>query len=182
MMKPISRILTVTTLIAFIVLAPPSFGQYAGIAKYREHERNVSQHLAKLDTLDFLVLTHREWDRLKESHANNIVVHWPDGRKTKGLAKHVDDLKAAFAYAPDARIKAHSVKFGSRDWTCVIGEMEGTFTKPMSISHGKQISPTRRGFKIRVCAVSHWNKKGLIDEEYLFWDNEHLMQQIGAAK
>ena len=32
-----------------------------------------------------------------------------------------------FAFAPDAKITTHPVKFGSGDWTAVIGVMEGTF-------------------------------------------------------
>jgi hypothetical protein len=29
--------------------------------------------------------------------------------------------------------------------------------------------------------VSHW-KDGAMDEEYLFWDNQSFMQQIGLAQ
>jgi hypothetical protein len=29
--------------------------------------------------------------------------------------------------------------------------------------------------------VGHW-KNGLMDEEYLFWDNQDFMKQIGLAK
>lgn len=57
------------------MLASTSFGQYRGVAKFREHERNVHEHLRRLDTLDFDVLTQKKWNQLKESHAGNIVVH-----------------------------------------------------------------------------------------------------------
>ena len=33
-----------------------------------------------------------------------------------------------------------------------------------------------------MCTVGHWNNKGVMDEEYLFWDNQRLMKQIGMAK
>src|SRR3982074_1890079 len=36
-------------------------------------------HLTKFDELDFDVFTHEEWNRLGESHSNNIRVHWSDG-------------------------------------------------------------------------------------------------------
>lgn len=181
-MRTTRLLLSVMILSTSVSFLPRSFGQYAGIAKYREDERNTNQHLARIGTLDFQVFTHQKWDRLKESHAKDIVVHWPDGRQTKGLAKHSEDLKAMFVYAPDTHVRVHPVKFGSADWTCVIGTMEGTFTKPMPTPDGKEIPPTGKRFKITMCTVGHWNKKGLMDEEYLFWDNQSLMRQIGVAK
>jgi hypothetical protein len=29
---------------------------------------------------------------------------------------------------------------------------------------------------------SHWTKDGPMDEEYLFWDNQEFMKQIGLGK
>jgi hypothetical protein len=31
-----------------------------------------------------------------------------------------------------------------------------------------------------MCTVGHW-KNGLMDEEYLFWDNQEFMKQVGLA-
>ena len=53
-----------------------------------------------------------------------------------------------FVFAPDTKIKTHPVRFGSGDYTCVIGEMEGTFSKPMPIGNGKTIPPTGKHFKL----------------------------------
>ena len=164
-------------------LVPPSFGQYRGIEKYRKHEQNNAPQLARFfDALDFDVLSHHQWNKLSASHAKHIRVYWPDGRRTIGLDKHTNDLKALFAYAPDARIRVHPVKFGSDDWTCVIGEMEGTFTRPMRTPNGKTVPPTGKRFKIRMCSVGHWNKNGIMDEEYLFWDNDSLLRQLGINR
>src|SRR5437867_7330022 len=110
------------------------------------------------------------WERLSESHAKDILVHWPDGHTTRGIEKHIEDLKAMFVYAPDTRIKVHPVKFGSGEWTSVIGEMEGTFTKPMPAGGSKTIAPTGKTFKLPMCTVGRW-KNGIMVEEYLFWDN-----------
>src|SRR5213083_115330 len=107
----------------------------------------VDQHIATFDDLDFNVFTHQKWDELKKSHSKDIVVHWPDGHQTKGIEKHIEDLKAMFVYAPDTRIQVHPVKFGSGDWTSVIGVMEGTFTKPMLAADGKAVPPTGKPFK-----------------------------------
>ena len=48
------------------------------------------------------------------------------------------------------------VKFGSGDWTCVLGEMEGTFSKPMPIGNGKSIPPTNKKFKLAMATIGHW--------------------------
>jgi hypothetical protein len=148
--------------------------------KYKMVESLATQHIAKFDNMDFDVFTNQKWDRLKESHAKDIVVHWPDGHQTKGIGKHTEDLKAMFVYAPDTRIKEHPVRMASGDWTSVIGVMEGTFTKPMPIGDGKSIPPTGKPFKLVMCTVGHW-KDGIMDEEYLFWDNQTFMKQIGVA-
>jgi len=143
-----------------------------------EHE--TGEHIAIFDDLDFNVFTNQKWGELSRSHSKDIVVHWPDGHQTKGIDKHIEDLGAMFVYAPDNRIQVHPVKFGSGDWTCVIGVMEGTFTKPMPIGDGKTIPPTGKAYKLPMCTVGHW-KDGVMDEEYLFWDNETFMKQVGLG-
>jgi hypothetical protein len=140
--------------------------------------RTVQTHLATFDDLDFNVFSNQKWEQLSRSHAKDILVHWPDGHTTTGIEKHIEDLKAMFVYAPDTRIKVHSVKFGSGEWTSVIGEMEGTFTKPMPTGGGKTIAPTGKSFKIPMCTVGRW-KNGVMVEEYLFWDNQTYMKQLG---
>jgi SnoaL-like polyketide cyclase len=144
-------------------------------------KKQVASHIATFDTLDFDVFTHQKWDRLHESHAQDIVVHWPDGHQTKGIERHIEDLKAMFVYAPDTRIQVHPVKFGEGPWTSVIGVMEGTFTKPMPVGGGKTIPPTGKPFKLTMCTVGHW-KNGVMDEEYLFWDNQTYMKDIGIGQ
>ena len=126
-------------------------------------EPGVGAHLATFDDLDFNVFTHQKWSELQRSHAKDIVVHWPDGHQTKGIDKHIEDLKGMFVYAPDTRIQVHPVKFGSGDWTSVVGVMEGTFTKPMPSADGKTIPPTGKPFKIEMCTVGHW-KDGVMED------------------
>src|SRR5436190_6876486 len=64
----------------------------------------IAQHLMKFDTLDFDVFSNQKWDRLKESHARDIIVSWPDGHDTHGLDKHIEDLKAMFGAIPDHKL------------------------------------------------------------------------------
>ena len=140
----------------------------------------IAQNLMKFDTLDFDVFSNQKWDRLKESHAQDIIVSWPDGHDTHGIDKHIEDLKAMFVAIPDLKITEHPIKIANGEWTSVIGIMEGTFTKPMPVGDGKTIAPTGKAYKIVMCTVGHW-KNGTMDEEYLFWDNQTYMKQLGLA-
>ena len=140
------------------------------------------ERLRRFDTLDFQFYSNQKWDSFAISHDANIKVIYPDGKVTEGLyPQHIDQLTPMFAFAPDRKINNHPVRFGSGDWTCVIGEMEGTFSKPMPIVDGKTIPPTGKKFKLSMCTVGHW-KDGKMIEEYLFWDNQHFMKQIGLAQ
>ena len=150
------------------------------LAMYEADAKTVAANIATFDTLDYVVFTQQQWERLHESHSQDVVVHWPDGHQTVSLQKHIEDLKAMFVYAPDTRIKVHTVKLGSGEWTAVIGIMEGTFTKPMPTADGKTIQPTGKSYKITMCTIGHW-KDGVMNEEYLFWDNQSFMKQIGLA-
>lgn len=109
----------------------------------------VEKNLKTFDTLDFDVFSNQKWDRLGESHAKDIVVTWPDGHETKGIEKHIEDLKAMFVYAPD---------------------IDGTF-----------IAPTGKRFAITMATIGHW-KNGTMDHEWLFWDGQDFMKQLGLAK
>ena len=109
------------------------------------------------------------------------MVTWPDGHETNGIATHIEDLKAMFVYAPDTNIAVHPIKFGSGEWTCVTGVMTGTFSRPMPMPDGKTVPPTGKSFKLNMVTIGHW-KDGKMDHEWLFWDNQTFMKQIGLAQ
>ncbi len=152
----------------------------AALARYQTAERIGQEHLAKFDTLDFDIYTHQKWERFKENHSPDILVHYPDGHTTKGLVAHIAELKPQFVFAPDTRIKQHPVRIQSGEWTSVVGVMEGTFSQPMQTPSGP-IAPTGKTFKLFMSTVGHW-QHGVMDEEYLFWDNASFMTQIGLGK
>lgn len=137
-------------------------------------------HLENFDDLDFNVFSGQKWDQLGKSHAQNIIVHWPDGRTTTGIDVHIADMKKLFVYAPDTRVTEHPIRIASGEWTAVTGVMEGTFTKPMPIGDGKTIPPTGRSFKLSMATIGRW-ENGVMAEEWLFWDNQTYMKQIGAV-
>lgn len=152
------------------------------LKKIMDEKTLTDQRLRRFDSLDFDFYSGQKWDSLAISHDANIKVYYPDGSITTGLfPQHIDRLKPMFVFAPDTKIKTHPVRFGSGDWTAVIGEMEGTFSKPMSIGGGKTIPPTGKPFKLSMVTIGHWQGNKMI-EEYLFWDNQAFMKQIGLAK
>lgn len=74
----------------------------------------LEKNLAKFDTLDFVIFTQQDWVRFHENHSDDVVVTWPDGHKTHGLERHIEDMKGMFMYAPDTRIKVHPIRFGEQ--------------------------------------------------------------------
>jgi hypothetical protein len=151
------------------------------LAEYENQARLVTAHLETFDDLDYNVFSNGKWRELQRSHAPDVTVHWPDGHVTHGIEKHIEDLKAMFVWAPDTRIKLHPVKLGQQDWTAVVGIMEGTFSQPMPMADGTVTLPTGKAYKTQMATIGRW-KKGVMEEEYLFWDNAELRRQIGVAK
>src|SRR3990172_7060988 len=93
------------------------------LKKFTDDKAMVDKNIKTFDELDFVVFSNQEWTRLHESHSKDVKVNWPDGHSTLGIEKHIEDLKAIFVYAPDTSIRVHPVKFGSGEWTSVIGVM-----------------------------------------------------------
>jgi len=151
------------------------------LAKIKEERAAIEKNLTTFDTLDFTVFTNQQWTRLHESHAKDIKVHWPDGHTTVGIEQHIEDLKAMFVYAPDTRVSAHPIRIGDGKYTAVTGTFEGTFTKPMPLPGGLSIPPTGKSFSMPMATVGVW-ENGVMTEEYLFWDNQTYMKQIGLMK
>lgn len=138
----------------------------------------IARNLATFDTLDLVVFSHQLWDRLSESHAQDIVVTWPDGHDTHGLTRHIADLKAMFVAIPDLAITEHPIRIANGSWTAVVGRMTGTFSKPMPMA-GKMIAPTDRKLDLSMVTIGHWTNSGVMDHEWLFWDNAAYMKQLG---
>src|SRR5438094_4871736 len=70
------------------------------------HEKQapaVEKNLKVFDTLEFDVFSNQKWERLRESHAKDIVVTWPDGHETKGSEKQMEERKGVFGVVPDDR-------------------------------------------------------------------------------
>jgi hypothetical protein len=167
---------------AFALESCTSAADQAELQKFRNEKALTELRLVRFDSLDFDIYSNQKWDSFNISHDENIKVYYPDGSITNGLnPQHLDALKPMFVFAPDTKIKSHPVRFGSGDWTAVIGEMEGTFSQSMPIGNGISIPPTGKKFHLSMTTIGHW-KDGKMMEEYLFWDNQSFMKQIGLAK
>lgn len=147
----------------------------AGSTHTDEQKRN----LANFDDLDFRVYSGQKWDEFGKSHAPDILVHYPDGSTTTGLAPHLERLKPQFAFAPDTVIREHPIKLADGNFTAVQGVLEGTFSRPMDLGNGTVIQPTGKKFKLPMITIGRW-EDGLMKEEWLYWDNAAFMHQIGA--
>jgi len=173
---PSSAIVLVATIVVLVAT-----GHSRALAGSHSQGDPCPARLATFDTLDFNVFSNQKWDRLGESHAADIVVTWPDGHETNGIARHIDDLKGMFVYAPNTNIAAHPIRICSGDYTAVTGVITGTFSRPMPTSDGKTIPPTGKSFKMTMVTIGHW-KGTTMDHEWLFWDNHEFMRQIGLAQ
>ncbi len=152
--------------------------QLAEVQRQRQVE---SANLENFDDLDFNVYSGQKWDQLGRSHAKDIVVHYPDGSTTKGLDPHIEALKPMFVFAPDHKIIDHPIRIASGSWTAVMGTMTGTFTRPMPIGAGKTIVPTGKAFKLDMVTIGRWEGTTMA-EEWLFWDNQTFMKQLGLVQ
>lgn len=153
----------------------------AQLSELLASQEAIAKNLQTFDTLDYVVYSKQEWDRLHESHAQDILVHYPDGHTSTGIEDHIKELDPMFTFAPDTRIEEHPIKLGANKMTAVVGELKGTFTEPMPIGNGQYIQPTGKAFKLPMCTIGLWNDEGVMYEEYLFWDNQAFMKQIGLA-
>lgn len=151
------------------------------LKRLQTEQAQEDRNLQTFDELDFVHYSNQQWDHFHRSHAPNIVVHYPDGRTTTGLDAHIAELKPQFAFAPDTRIKVHPIKIAQGNLTAVTGVMEGTFTQPMPLADGKTLAPTQKPFKLQMATIGRW-ENGVMVEEWLFWDNQAFMKQIGAAQ
>jgi predicted ester cyclase len=122
----------------------------------------------------------RDFDRLASYHANDVVVHMPDGGVVHGVEKHMEDLRQMLVWAPDLKVIEYVTEVASGDWTATVSVLTGTFSEPMPLPDGASLPPTGKSVNIQVATFAHW-KDGQITEESLFWDGAAFAQQLGLA-
>ncbi|MEY9842921.1 ester cyclase [Streptacidiphilus sp. EB103A] len=158
---------------------PAETGESLGYPKHLTHEER--RNLKTFDELDFVVYSGQQWDRVRESHSENVRAHWPDGHYTDGLARHIEDMKYNFIFAPDSRTVQHPIRVAKDNFTAVTGVSTGTFTRPMPDGNGGFIPPTGKKYAINMVTVGIWNRHGVMDEEFIIYDQLTFMRQLGLA-
>lgn len=86
-----------------------------------------------------------------------------------------------FVYAPDTRIAMHPMRIAQDEWTAVTGVMQGTFTEPMPDGQGGVVQPTGRQLSLNMATFARWNEEGTMAEEWLYWDNQTYLRQMGIG-
>jgi hypothetical protein len=90
-------------------------------------------------------------------------------------------MKFQFIFAPDTRAVDHPVRVAKGNFTAVTGVTTGTFTRPMPDGKGGFIPPTGKKYAINLVTVGIWNRHGLMDEEFIIYDQMTFMRQLGLA-
>ena len=99
--------------------------------------------------------------------------------KSFRIQDHKAELEFLFNTFPDFSINEHTIGFGQGNWTAGLSISTGTFLNPMELPDGTIIEPTGEFFEVRIVTLANW-EDGRIVEEYLIWDNEDWMRQIGV--
>lgn len=139
-----------------------------------------ARHLEIFDELDLVAFNNRDMKRIGEIHAENVVVHNPDGTRTTPFPPHAKELQFLFDTF-DFEVAEHIVGFGHGEWTAGISISKGKWVKPITLPDGKVLQPTRKSVSLRIATIARW-ENGRIAEEYLFWDNADWNRQIGLGE
>ena len=113
------------------------------------NDDQVSTNLQGMDDLDFTGWNSADWHGVfARHHTDDVLVDWKGQPVTHGIDEHVAAMKAYVESAGGTppQIASHPIKFGSGEWTCVVGEFEGGG---------------------RMVTVARW-RDGAIAEEYIW--------------
>ena len=186
------------TAILFAALLTTSFGGFANAAddvaalkaKIVELQTQVDAHAAEraqtarhleiFDELDLVAFNNRDMKRIGEIHADQVIVHNPDGTQTSPFPPHAEELQFLFDIF-DFRVAKHIVGFGFGEWTAGISISEGKWVKPLTLPDGTVLQPTGNSVSLKIATIARW-ENGRIAEEYLFWDNADWNRQIGLGQ
>lgn len=109
----------------------------------------VTRNLQGMDDLDFKGWNSADWDgQFSRFHTDDVLVDVHGQRPTHGLPEHIDAMKemTQSTGGTPAQITSHPIRFGSGEWTCVVGEF----------ANGS-----------RMVTVAKW-RDGAIAEEYIW--------------
>jgi hypothetical protein len=87
----------------------------------------VTRNLKSMDELDFKAWNGADWHGLfAHFHTDDVLVDVHGQPPTRGIEEHVAAMKALVQASGGTppQITSHPIKFGSGEWTCVVGQFE----------------------------------------------------------
>ena len=88
----------------------------------------VTRNLQGMDELDFKGWNRADWQGVfAHYHTDDVLVEVNGQPPTRGLQEHIEAMKALVESTGGTPIQvaSHPIRFGSGEWTCVVGEFEG---------------------------------------------------------
>ena len=152
----------------------------AQLDAHNTERKQTARHLEIFDELDLVAFNNRDMKRIGEIHADEVIVHNPDGTKTSPFSPHAEELDFLFDTF-DFVVTDHIVGFGHGEWTAGISISEGKWVKPITLPNGSVLQPTGKKVRLKIATIARW-ENGRIAEEYLFWDNADWNRQIGLKQ
>lgn len=149
----------------------------AQVAAHEAERAQTARHLDIFDELDLVAFNNRDMKRIGEIHADQVIVHNPDGTQTTPFPPHSEELQFLFDTF-EFKVAEHIVGFGFGEWTAGISISEGKWVKPITLPDSTVLQPTGKPVSLKIATIARW-ENGRIAEEYLFWDNADWNRQIG---
>jgi hypothetical protein len=88
----------------------------------------VDRNLQGMDDLDFVGWNRADWTGVfAHHHTDDVLVDWHGQPTTHGIEEHIEAMKSYVEQnggGSPPQIKSHPIRFGSGEWTCVIGEFD----------------------------------------------------------
>jgi hypothetical protein len=88
----------------------------------------VTRNLEGMDELDFTGWNRADWHGVfARYHTGDVLVDVHGQPQTHGIEEHIAAKKAMVETSggSPAQITSHPIRFGSGEWTCVVGEFQG---------------------------------------------------------
>ena len=88
----------------------------------------VTRNLSNMDELDFAGWNAADWEgALASHHTDDVFVHMHGQAPTRGIRAHIDAMRAFVesTRGTPIQVASHPIAFGSGEWTCVVGALEG---------------------------------------------------------
>jgi hypothetical protein len=88
----------------------------------------VARNLQGMNELDFNGWNRADWQgSFAKSHTDDVLVEVNGQPPTRGIQEHIDAMKALVESTggKPVQVKSHVIAFGSGEWTCVVGELDG---------------------------------------------------------